>query len=166
MSLAESTNQFDYYCDTSSVSSGSDIDGLRKLGEAMILGKQVIDLQNDSGAGLGEISGYKGLVSWLSQDFLKNSKLVRKVAIELAVGRSPWANHVVRLVDADESPEDDVFKSEMTSLISSIRSNESLTVSRTTMLLAKQVAEMEEPKESDVQKWAETLGEQIGKGRD
>lgn len=154
------------------------VKGILKFGEAMIFGKE-LGVQADKVITADPISrapvNYDSaqLVEWIADDYQNNGALLESLVTELTTKMLPVLQCGLNATCTDYILDTSIingyaqksFSDDVGDLVSSMFSASSFSVSKSTMLLAKQVADMEEG-DIDIESWAERLASDIGKGRD
>lgn len=155
---------------------GETVSKILKYGNAMLFGKNVERGVEHSVTSSGAIQGVDDsneIALWLSEDYEKNSMLLRLLVTQSANSLSPLIHcgfnsacteYVIDPQSINEYSQKE-FQLEISNLIESINQSELLATSDSTLELAQQVADMDDG-EVDIDSWARRLANDIGKGRD
>jgi hypothetical protein len=154
------------------------VQSILKIGQAMIFGKELGSqaykvVTADPIIPISANRDSAQLIEWIAKDYQNNSALLESLVAEMAVKMLPVLHCGFNssctnfILDASviNGFAQKSFSDDMGDLVSSMFSASAHSISKSTMELAKQVADMDEG-DVDVEEWAEKLAHDIGKGRD
>jgi hypothetical protein len=168
--LAETIN---YSGSTQTRKLSFNLEKIRKFGEAMTFGAGGHFREHDEcNTSLIMMSGCgqsNDLAYWISQDVKNNTKLLKILTTEIAIGGDTEDSDYVFNFGRISEYSKESFNDDITNMLTSIRERLPLSSEESTISLAKRVAAMKDDSmdsDENIERWAHKLANDISKGND